>query len=70
MNKLSKVDADYFREYFRPKMPKEIVNDYTEWISNFDIEAVLDQYDKDLSDFYFYGATPIDFKKCSVSNNS
>ena len=57
-----------FKSNFRPKMPKEIVKDYTEWISNFDIEAVLDQYDKDLSDFYFYGATPIDFKKCSVSN--
>jgi len=68
MNKLSKKDADYFREYFRPKMPKEIVKDYTEWISNFDIEAVLDQYHKDLSDFYFYGATPIDFNKCSVSD--
>ena len=49
-------------------MPKEIVNDYTEWISNFDIEAVLNQYHNDLDDFYFYGAVPIDFRKCSVSN--
>jgi len=68
MNQLSKKDADYFREYFRPKMPDELVKDYTEWISNFDIEAVLNQYDEDLSEFYFYGAVPIDFRKCSVSN--
>jgi len=68
MKNLSNKDADYFREYFRPKMPKEIVDDYTEWISNFDIESVLEQYNKDVSDFYFYGAVPIDFRKCSVSN--
>lgn len=68
MNQLSKRDGDYFREYFRPKMPAELIKDYTEWISNFDIDAVLDQYDKDLADFHFYGAVPIDFRKCSVSN--
>jgi len=68
MKQLSKKDADYFREHFRPHMPKEIIDDYTEWISNFDIEAVLNQYHNDLDDFYFYGAVPIDFKKCSVSN--
>ena len=68
MKNLSKKDADYFREHFRPHMPKEIIDDYTEWISNFDIEAVLNQYHNDLDDFYFYGAVPIDFRKCSVSN--
>ena len=67
MMNLSKKDAKYFREYFRPKMPEEIVKDYTEWISNFDIESVLDQYHNDLDDFYFYGAVPRDFRKCSVS---
>jgi len=67
MNDLSEEEVDYFRRYLRPKMPKEVVKDYTEWISNFDIETVLDQYDKDLSDFSFYGAVPIDFRKCSVS---
>ena len=49
-------------------MPKDIVDDYTEWISNFDIEAVLNQYHEDLPHFYFYGAIPRDFHKCSVRN--
>ena len=68
MSNLSKKDAEAFRKYFRPHMPDDIVDDYTEWISNFDIEAVLKQYSEDIDDFYFYGAVPIDFHKCSVSN--
>jgi hypothetical protein len=67
MNNLSKKDAEYFRKHFRPQMPKDIIKDYTEWISNFDIEAVINQYHEDLPDFHFYGAVPIDFRKCSVS---
>jgi len=68
LKNLSKEDVDFFRKRFRPYMPKEIVKDYTEWISNFDIEAVLNQYHEDLSDFHFYGAVPKDFSKCSVSD--
>jgi hypothetical protein len=67
MNNLSKNDAKYFRKQFRPHMPKDIVKDYTEWTSNFDIEAVINQYHEDLQNFHFYGAVPIDFRKCSVS---
>lgn len=65
---LSKKDVKYFRKHFRPHMPKEIVDDYSEWISNFDIESVLKQYHEERDDFYFYGAVPIDFNKCSVSD--
>ena len=68
MNQLSSKDVTLFKQYFRPSMPDNIVDDYTEWISNFDIESVMNQYNKDLNDFYFYGAVPIDFKKCSVSD--
>ena len=68
MKHLSKKDAEYFRKHFRPHMPKEIVDDYTEWISNFDIEAVIDQYHEDIPNFFFYGAVPNDFRKCSVSD--
>ena len=45
----------------------EISKDYTEWLSNFDIEEVLYRHHRNLDDFYFYGAVPIDFKQCSVS---
>ena len=41
MNNLSSEDASYFRDHFIPHMPNEIVDDYTKWISNFDIEIHL-----------------------------
>ena len=41
MNNLSSEDASYFKDHFRPHMPNEIVDDYTKWISNFDIEGCL-----------------------------
>ena len=69
MNNLSSEDTQSFREHFRPHMPKEIVDDYTKWISNFDIEAVLNQHHKETPGVYSYGAVPIDFKKCSVSSD-
>ena len=69
MNNLSSKDAGYFREHFRPKMPEDIVDDYTKWISNFDIEAVLRQHHEETPGVYSYGAVPIDFKSCSVSSD-
>lgn len=69
MNSLSSKDADYFRRHFRPKMPEDIVDDYTKWISNFDIEAVLRQHHEETPGVYSYGAVPIDFKSCSVSSD-
>ena len=69
MNKLSSKDVNYFREHFRPKMPEDIVDDYTKWISNFDIEAVLRQHHEETPGVYSYGAVPIDFKSCSVSSD-
>ncbi len=68
MNQLSPKDVALFKEYFRPQMPDDIVDDYTEWISNFDIESVMNQYHNDLDDFYFYGAVPIDFNKCKCKS--
>lgn len=69
MNNLSYKDSENFKNYFRPHMPSNIVDDYTKWISNYDIEAVLNQYHKELPEVYSYGAVPIDFKNCSVSSD-
>jgi len=69
MNSLSSRDVDYFRRHFRPKMPEDIVGDYTKWISNFDIEAVMRQHHDETPGVYSYGAVPIDFKNCSVSSD-
>jgi hypothetical protein len=53
--------------YFRPMMPDSWRKDYNKWLSTFEIEDVLNQHKSDDS-FHFYGAVPMDFKKCSVSN--
>ena len=61
-------DKEEFIDSFKPQMPKSWIKDYNEWLSTFEIEDCLEQHlDSDKS-FYFYGAVPIDFSKCSVSN--
>jgi len=61
-------DKDEFINSFRPLMPPKWINDYNEWLSTFDIEDCLNQYMTSDNKFHFYGAVPIDFKKCSVSD--
>ena len=60
-------DKDKFKDRFKPLMPKKWVKDYNEWLNTYEIEDCLKQYMNVNKDFYFYGAVPIDFKKCSVS---
>lgn len=60
-------DADEFKNSFRPIMPKKWLKDYNEWLTTSDIETVLNQYMNNDDSFYFYGAVPIDFSNCSVS---
>jgi hypothetical protein len=69
MKKLPSSEVEYLQDYFRPLLPKDLVKDYTEWLSNFDIQDVLSKHERNLNDFYFYGAVPIDFNKCSVSHD-
>jgi len=47
---------------FRPKHPNEWLFNRTAWLSNFDIEDVLTQYEDLHDDFLFIGPVPIDFK--------
>lgn len=69
MNQLSTKDVNYFKRHFRPHMPSEIVDDYTKWISNYDIIKVLQQHHEETPGVYSYGAVPIDFNNCSVSSD-
>ncbi len=46
----------------KPKMPEEWKKNRTEWLSNFDIDAVLEQYEN-IPDFKYLGAVPLDFDK-------
>lgn len=46
---------------FRPRMPRVwMVNAYS-WLSNFDIEVVMRQYEATVPDFFFLGVFPMDF---------
>ena len=67
MNALGK-DKQEFIDSFKPQMPAKWIKDYNEWLSTFEIEDCLEQHMKSDKNFYFYGAVPIDFNKCSVSD--
>ena len=61
-------DKEKFKESFKPIMPEEWLEDYNAWLGTDDIENCLEQHQKTDKTFYFYGAEPIDFADCSVSN--
>ena len=46
---------------FSPDKPNKWKENPTEWLNNFDIAAVLKQYEKAHPHFKFFGPTPIDF---------
>jgi Ulp1 protease family, C-terminal catalytic domain len=48
-------------QLFAPDMPKEWKHKPNTWLSNFDIMAVLEQYEKSHEHFKMIGPTPIDF---------
>ena len=57
-----------FKDSFKPLMPKKWIKNDNEWLSTHEIEDCLKQHMEEDKQFYFYGAVPMDFKKCSVSN--
>tara|TARA_Y100001970_G_scaffold261298_1_gene344272 strand:- start:289 stop:1206 length:918 start_codon:yes stop_codon:yes gene_type:complete len=65
---LNHTDRIEFKKSFKPIMPKKWVDDYNTWLNTNDIENCLNQYEDKYSNFYFYGAIPIDFHKCKVSD--
>ena len=51
------------KDKFRPELPEEWKKKPTTWLSNFDIDAVMKQYEKAYPDFLYLGTVPIDFDK-------
>jgi len=49
------------KHLFAPDHPKEWIKNPNEWLTNYDILAVLQQYEKTDPSFRFIGPTPIDF---------
>jgi hypothetical protein len=58
---LIKIDhlQEHLKHIFKPKKPNSWYNNKKEWLSNQDIEIVLEQYNS--SDFSFIGVFPINF---------
>jgi len=58
------------KDFFAPKSPDKWKTNKNEWLSNFDIEKVLNQYKEAYPNFDYLGPTPIDFDKKLGSSNS
>lgn len=57
-----------FKSSFKPIMPEEWVKNYNEWLSSIEIQECLKQHMDADDKFYSYGAVPMDFNNCNVSN--
>lgn len=53
-------------ENFRPKVPDHWLKDKKSWLSNFDILATLNQYEKKYKRFKFLGVFSVDFQKTNT----
>ena len=60
------VDVDMLKNTFRPKGPSNQGN--FKWLSNFDIQSVMKQYEFKYPDFKFLGAVPVDFEDVNYNN--
>lgn len=59
---ISKLERETLRrDYLRPKYPDSWKRDPDEWLDNFNIEAVMKQYQEANPWFHFVGVFPIDF---------
>lgn len=62
---VAKLGLDQDKEIndaLRPKTPREWVKKPDTWLNNFNIEAVMMQYEKKYPDFKFLGVFPVDFQ--------
>ncbi len=49
------------KQIFAPEHPPSWIKNKNEWLSNFDINAVMAQYEAKFPDFKYLGTTPIDY---------
>lgn len=69
---VSQVGLDYdktINNYIRPKTPNEWNKNPNAWLSNFNIEAVLIQYEESVPDYKFMGVFPVDFNVKSTDGS-
>jgi len=70
INGLSKKDIKYLQSFLKPGVPDEWKNKMNTWLSNIDIEKVLNQYTEAHKEFYSYGASPIDIDHKNVCDKN
>jgi hypothetical protein len=58
---LTKEERSQYQGYFRPEKPEEWEKNPTTWLDSFNIEDVMNQYEKADPTFEFIGPVPIDF---------
>ena len=64
------ISTKILKDNFAPQSPKSWKKNPNEWLSNFDLKAVMKQYENEYKDFYFIGPSPIDFDtKISENDN-
>lgn len=62
IRKIMQVDGKILEnQLYRPTSPADWNKNPVEWLSNFDIEAVMNQYEEAYPEFEFLGPVPIDF---------
>lgn len=58
---VSEMEKSAFFSYFRPEKPIEWDKKPTQWLDSYNIEDVMNQYEKAEPNFEFIGPVPIDF---------
>jgi len=61
LKNLNKNDVKEFKNSFKPSKPLEWNENKNSWLSNKDIDNVLEQYSNKHDDYYYHGALPVDF---------
>lgn len=62
IRQLLHTDSDkILNKFYSPTSPSDWKKNPVEWLSNFDIEAVMNQYEEAHPEFEFLGPVPIDF---------
>jgi hypothetical protein len=56
-----KLRAQIKKQLFAPEHPPEWFKNKNEWLTNFDIDMVMEQYEMENKDFKYLGTTPIDY---------
>jgi hypothetical protein len=64
----SKLSTSKLVDYFKPDAPFHWYHEKNAWLSNFDILAILIQYETKHMDFKFLGVFPIDFESLNCSH--